>query len=144
MSSSQRYDAVQMIAMFGSKSAAAELSQGEISCPEKRGDIIAAQRCADNAECPRATTCEHRPRAVEVTTFAHNSKREPVLSGDERKRLRPVRECAACSSEVPSRARTCSLRCAARLAALRGGRSGLSPDDSGREYGYGLAPTVRR
>lgn len=133
-----------MVVMFGTQGAARELSHGEISCPEKGGDVIAAQRCAEHAECPRAATCEHRPRALEVTTFAHSSKREPLLSGDERKRLRPVRECAACGTEVPSRARTCSPRCAAKLAALRGGRSGLSPDDSGREYGYGLVPRVRR
>ena len=101
--------------------------RGELRCPRRGGDLIAAERCLQDTACPLAPTCELRVGLVELVRAA---RREPTT----KRAQTPApshhfnKLCLMCPRDARRGFVTCSEQCQRRSKSLRGGRSGIAPD----------------
>jgi hypothetical protein len=67
-------------------------NQAEIRCPLKGGQVIAAERCVQNVDCPRAANCPFRTIAVAASNHARSglTARRP---GNNSRLVRATRYC---------------------------------------------------
>ena len=123
----------------------APLSEGELRCPEKDGNIISAGRCVATTECPRAATCSLRAPAIKLVKWALKpGGKGPSWVAPGAKKIAP-HDCKNCGTEIRTTRETlCSKACKQKYrqwldAASKGliSRSGSVPDQSGYLYGRG-------
>ena len=102
---------------------AARRDDAELPCPEKRFEIIAAERCVQNTACPRAATCELRTIAIGLVSNARRPEIEgrPRVSGRGKGlALWRSRPCLICPRTVErDRSECCSPACTLILRARR-------------------------
>ena len=132
---------------------AARRDDAEIPCPEKRLEIIAAERCVQNTACPRAATCELRTIAIKLTRKARAPETAPKRRLDTGTKRRWKKACAMCPRDSLRGQTVCSDRCRDELAvyqaSTRGGpgaheaKTGKFPT-TGFEFAYGRAFAKRQ
>ena len=102
---------------------AARRDDAELPCPERRFEIIAAERCVQNTACPRAATCELRTIAIGLVDNARRPEVEgrPRVSGRGKGlALWRSRRCLICPRTVErDRSECCSAACTQTLRARR-------------------------
>ena len=107
---------------------AAPLSDGEIRCPERQFDLIAAMRCTQDLACPRARTCPLRTQAEAAMVGALGGS-DPAGAtarrGARAARDKPrAHDCLCCPRLIVGKGRTCSPECAAKWATYEAAMSG--------------------
>ena len=118
---------------------AAALDTAELRCPERRFDIIAAERCLQTESCPREKTCSMRKSAV---VSVRNARKEGGVPDSPHKRAcrTPIRDCYCCSQTARKGAMTCSAACEAKMvsyrAAMAAGGRGSSAVRTGKSVGF--------
>lgn len=134
----------------GVRNFASALHHTEFRCPEKGLQVIAAERCIQNAACPRARTCELRPVALRLMAGAREETRislpgQPVQPPKKTRRAgRTILEktcawakCArpftvTCSQKTQV---CCSHRCAGWMREASGHGRNARPNRTGKAPG---------
>lgn len=122
------------------RSQASALSEGEVRCPEKGGNVIAAGRCVERTDCPQSKTCHLRAHSLGILKYMRDHDGVSASRVHERaEKRKPAKDCRMCFHAALPRMRTCGPVCEEKWqkhqAAIKCGGPGSHARKSGRAIG---------